>query len=135
MRFLLKMAFWLGVVLVLLPGGGASDVPKGAQVSAIDAMSLATAAASDVRGFCERKPEACVTGSQVAVALGYRAQAGAKMLYEFLNEQLAPAETGSVGGTAAMPKLAEHPGQDTLTEADRGPEWRVPQPRRDPRAS
>jgi hypothetical protein len=132
MRFLLRMAFWLGVVLVLLPSGNSQPASKAAQVSASDAMSVASAAAADARQFCERKPDACVIGSHVAVALGYRAQAGAKMVYDFLTEQLGPAETGSV--TPAAPRTATRPGRDTLTSADLGPGWRGPPVREDKRS-
>ena len=87
MRFLLRMAFWLTVILVLLPSGGSQPAPK-VDVSATDAMSAAGATVADMKQFCGRQSEACAVGSQVAVALGHRAQAGAKMLYEFLNERL-----------------------------------------------
>ncbi len=40
MRFLLRMAFWLTVILVLLPSGGSQPPPK-VDVSAADAMSAA----------------------------------------------------------------------------------------------
>ena len=106
MRFLLRMAFWLTVVLVLLPSGGSQPAPK-VNVSAVDAMSAAGATVSDMKQFCGRQSEACAVGSQVAVALGHRAQAGAKMLYEFLNERLGPHDTGALtkprreGGAAA----------------------------------
>ncbi|MEA2984747.1 MAG: hypothetical protein QOD94_1001, partial [Alphaproteobacteria bacterium] len=93
MRFLLRLAFWLGVVLVVLPSAGTQTAPK-VEVSAGDAFSAARAAVSDAQKFCERQPDACVFGSQAAVAIGQRAQAGAKMLYEFLNEQLGPSDTG-----------------------------------------
>jgi hypothetical protein len=124
MRFLLRMAFWLGVVLVLLPSAGTQPLPK-SQVGAAEAVTAAKAAVSDLRGFCERQAEACNVGTQAAVAIGQRAQAGAKMLYEFLNEQLGPMETGTVGAAKAS--------QHTLTPADLEPAWRGPQPRRDPR--
>ena len=78
MRFLLRMAFWLTVILVMLPSGGSQPTPK-VNVSAIEAMSAAKATVSDMRSFCDRQPEACTIGSQTAVALGHRAQAGAKM--------------------------------------------------------
>ena len=79
---------------------------------------------ADLRGFCSRQPDACTVGSQVATAIGYKAQAGAKMLYEVLTEALAPRETGSVangttrGGrsaksasekSSARTGLAKHP--------------------------
>jgi len=124
MRFLLRVAFWLGVVLVLLPSAGSDPVPK-PQVGAVDAMSAAKAAVSDLRGFCERQPDACSVGSQAAAVIGQRAQAGAKMLYEFLNDQFGP---GAVATTGAV-----KPSQHTLTPADLAPAWHGPQPRRDPR--
>jgi hypothetical protein len=91
MRFLLRMAFWLGLIVVLLPRGE-SQPASNASVSAIDAMSAATATVGDMRQFCERQPEACVVGSQAAVALEDRAKAGAKRLYDMFNEKLAASE-------------------------------------------
>ena len=58
MRFLLRMMFWLGVIVVLLPRGESQPAPN-ASVSAIGAMSAATATVGDMRQFCERQPEAC----------------------------------------------------------------------------
>src|SRR4029077_12671197 len=93
MFFLLRMAFWLSVVCVLLPGGTKSTSPD-AQIDATQAMTLAGAAVSDARGFCERQPDACKVGGKVAVALGHKAEAGARTLYEFvstkMNEKSAP---------------------------------------------
>jgi hypothetical protein len=121
MRFLLRMAFWLGVVLVLLPSAGTEQSSK-TQVGTVEAVSAARAAIGDLRGFCERQPEACSIGSQAAIVIGHRAQAGAKMLYEFLNERLGPQET--VGSTGK-------PSRSTLTSEDREPTWRGQQPHRD----
>src|SRR5580704_14246440 len=92
MRFLLRMAFWLGVVAVLLPRDGTAPASS-AQISATDAMSAATATVGDMRQFCERQPDACSVGSQAAVALEDRAKAGAKRLYEMFNEKR-PANEG-----------------------------------------
>ncbi len=130
MRFLLRLAFWLTVVLVLLPSGGSQPASK-VNVSAIDAMSAAGAAMSDVKGFCGRQADACEVGSHVAVALGQRAQAGAKMLYEFLSEKFGPHDTGSIG--KAGPQRTARPSQHTLTADDLAPSWRGPLPQRDPR--
>jgi hypothetical protein len=160
MRFLLRMAFWLGLIVVLLPRGE-SQPASNASVSAIDAMSAATATVGDMRQFCERQPEACVVGSQAAVAIEDRAKAGAKRLYEMLNERLAGNETDKViPATAAknaksvpLPTArpsqlaspatprnaaqstsqtsAQAASQNTLTPADLVPAWRGPAPRRD----
>jgi Family of unknown function (DUF5330) len=122
MRFLLRVAFWLGVVLVLLPSAGTEPTPK-TQVGTVEAISAARAAVGDLRTFCDRQADACNIGSQAAVAIGHRAQAGAKMLYEFLNEQLGPQSNDAVGSTG---KASQH----TLTPADLEPTWRGQQPHR-----
>ena len=96
MFFLLRMAFWLGVVLLLLPTGAAQRSPSVSEVNASEAISAASATVGDVRGFCTRQPDACTVGSQVATAIGYKAEAGAKMLYEVLSEAMAPRETGTI---------------------------------------
>ena len=141
MFFLLRMVFWLGLVLVALSVGSAQRSPSGTKVSATEAISAASATVGDLRGFCERQPEACTVGSQVATAIGYRAQAGAKMLYEALSEAMAPRETGSVtngknGTKSALEKSnAERASQSTLTPADLAPAWRGPAPRKDAKHS
>ena len=129
MFFLLRMAFWLGVVCVLLPGGTKSTSPD-ANIDAKQAVTLASAAVSDVRGFCDRQPDACVAGGKVAVALGHKAEAGARTIYEFitakLNEKSAPAEKAGA-------KIVSTPGRGTLTSADMAPAWHAPVPLPPPR--
>jgi Family of unknown function (DUF5330) len=136
MFFLLRMAFWLGIVLVLLPSGSAQRDSSATQVGASDAISAASATVGDLRQFCSRQPDACTVGSQVATAIGYKAQAGAKMLYEFLTEALAPHTTGSLASSkgqrgAAAKAVLENASQNTLTPADLAPVWRGPTPRKD----
>ncbi len=141
MFFLLRMAFWLGLVLVLLPSGSAQPNAPRAEVGASEALSAASATVGDLRGFCTRQPDACTVGSQVAMAIGYKAQAGAKMLYDFLTEALAPRETGSLtsgaprggGSVKATPDKSspERTSQSTLTPSDLAPAWRGPVPRKD----
>ena len=48
MFFLLRMAFWLGLVLVLLPRDKAPEMAKAPQIGASEAISAATAAVSDM---------------------------------------------------------------------------------------
>ena len=136
MRFLLRMAFWLVVILALLPSGGSQPTPK-VNVSAVDAMSAATATVTDMRSFCDRQAYACAIGSQAAAAIGQRAQAGARMVYEYLNEHLGPNETGTVHAATgkAIPLPPERPSRHTLSPADQTPPWRGPQPRKDARGA
>jgi hypothetical protein len=124
MFFLLRMAFWLCVVCVLLPSGTKSTSSE-AQIDATQAVTLASAAVSDMRGFCERQPDACVTGGKVAVALGHKAEAGARTLYDFvakLREKSAPNEKAN-----AKPSGPDA-GQGTLTPTDMAPGWHTPVP-------
>jgi Family of unknown function (DUF5330) len=139
MFFLLRMAFWLSIVLILLPTGSSQPQPANA-VAATDAISAASATVGDLRQFCTRQPDACTVGSQVATELGYKAQAGAKMLYEFLTDTLATKNTGALGsrfGKTALDKPAmdqaafNRASQNTLTTTDLAPAWRGPAPRRD----
>ena len=84
MFFLLRMAFWLGLVLVLLPLEKTPESDKSPQVGASEAVSAATAAVSDMSQFCKRQPAACEVGGQAATAIGHRAQAGARKLYQMI---------------------------------------------------
>jgi len=116
MFFLLRMAFWLGVVLILLPSSFTQRGPSTNDVGTGDAISAASATVEDLRGFCTRQPDACTVGSHLATAIGYKAQAGA-----------------GNGGDAktAQTKSPQRASQNTLTPADLAPVWRGPQPRKD----
>ncbi len=148
MFFLLRMAFWLSVVCVLLPSGGTKATSPDAQIDATQAMSLAGAAVSDMRGFCDRQPNACEVGGKVAVAIGHKAEAGARTLYEFVTAKLND-NSGSSEKTAAKLHPASASGQGTLnvalqkapngtlTAVDMQPVWHAPvplPPRREARA-
>src|SRR3954467_12477340 len=97
MFFLLRMAFWLGLVLVLLPREKTPESEKLPQVGASEAVSAATAAVSDMSQFCKRQPAACEVGGQAATVIGQRAQAGARKLYQIITDKRAADHTGSIG--------------------------------------
>jgi len=149
MFFLLRMAFWLGLVLVLLPTDKSSDPDKGPQIGASEAISAATAAVSDMSQFFNRQPAACTVGGQAATVIGERAQSGAKKVYQFITDKAeknekndkkapeptekankkAPDHTGSIG----MPDDRDPDESQTvaivhqtLTEDDLAIDWRPP---------
>ena len=131
MFFLLRMAFWLGVVCVLLPGNSAKLLPE-SQIDTASAVSAAGAAVTDMRGFCERQPQACVVGGKVAVAIGTKAEAGARTLYELISSKLSERTAGS--DQKSVPVSL----QGTLTPSDITPAWHSPvplPPRREARAN
>jgi hypothetical protein len=130
MFFLLRMAFWLGLVLVLLPREKTPESEKLPQLGASEAVSAATAAVSDMSQFCKRQPAACEVGGQAATVIGHRAQEGARKLYQIITDKKSPDRTGSIGNVenadASAPGLAP---RDTLMPDDLQVDWRgVPQP-------
>jgi len=143
MWFLLRMAFWLGLVLLLLPRDKNADSQKLPQISAQEAVQAATAAVSDMSQFCKRQPSACEVGGQAATVIGARAQEGARKIYQMMKpaegdrkssepekkpaetDKKAPDHTGSIGGEEGDPALIEMASQDTLTPNDLLADWRA----------
>ncbi len=148
MFFLLRLAFWLGLVLVLLPRDKTPESEKLPQISVSDAVQAATAAMSDMGQFCKRQPQACEVGGQAATAIGVRAQDGARKIYRSVTDKKAdekksedrksddkkseadkraPDHTGSIGAAEIEdPLLAEMAPRDTLTEQDLATDWHLP---------
>ena len=138
MWFLLRLAFWLGLVLVLLPRDKTPESQKLPQISAQEAVQAATAAMSDMSQFCKRQPSACEVGGQAATVIGVRAQDGARKVYQSITDKKpteaakdnvkdkkVPDHTGSIGvADAGEPTLAQIAPHDTLSTDDLAVEWR-----------
>jgi hypothetical protein len=142
MFFLLRMAFWLGLVLVLLPREKTPESEKMPQIGASQAVQAATAAVSDMSQFCKRQPQACEVGGQAATVIGVRAQDGARKVYQSITDKKpaepakdgakdnaknkkTPEHTGSIGvAENAEPNLVEVAPRDTLSGDDLAVEWR-----------
>src|SRR6478735_3552864 len=95
MFFLLRVAFWLTIVLALLPSGGAQQ------------------------------------SAQAKVGIGQRAQAGARMVYDFISDHASHSgETGSVNKPKQEPRLASvrtvPASQSTLKDSDLEAVWQGP---------
>jgi hypothetical protein len=123
MFFLIRTAFWLSIVVMLLPTPDSMKSEGG--VGATQAIGAASATMSDMKQFCVRQPDACEVGAQALTQFGHKAQASAKWLYEFLSEKLGNDKT-----TAARTKAAPadvDTSQNTLTASDTSPAWRSPQ--------
>ena len=123
MFFLIRSAFWLSIVILLLPTPEAMK-PAEPGIGAAQAVTAASATVSDMGQFCTRQPDACQVGSQALTYLGHKALASTKWLYEKLNSK-------SEQSPSPAPKaLAEADSQNTLTQADTAPAWRGAQPQR-----
>ena len=113
MMFLLRTAFWLSLVVMLIPvddgGSNATALAGAAQqpIGAIEAANAAQEALSDVGGFCARNPTACAVGARIGTTFLLKARTGARMVYEFIDGKIA-ADTTDHG---------------TLTPNDLAPVW------------
>jgi hypothetical protein len=118
MMFLLRTAFWLSIVIFLIPVDPQAEKQAEASsvqpIGALEAASAAQATISDVSGFCGRNPTACDIGGRVATTFMLKAQTGARMVYEFIDKSLAD-KTG-----------ATNVNHGTLTATDLATEWRGP---------
>src|SRR6185312_14733342 len=128
MFFLLRLVFWIGLVLVLLPRDKTPDSDKARQINTSEAISAATAAVSDMGQFCKRQPAACEVGGQAATVIGQRAQGGARKLYQIITDKRAPDHTGSIGGTENADAAPGEVARDTLTPDDMQIEWQRTSP-------
>jgi len=94
MFFLLRTTFWITLVLVLIPLGSDRDDSHFESVDPVAAYFAAHAAVADMGGFCTRNPGACKTGGEALTAIGAQARDGARIVYEFLDDQVTePNET------------------------------------------
>jgi Family of unknown function (DUF5330) len=125
MWFLVRVAFWLSIVILLLPTVPTSQTAPEPQINVTRGLSAAMAAVADVRQFCARQPDACAVASQAIVAFGEKTQAGANIIYDLMNEVNAGGATVRAQNTA---RSAQKPSQDTLTLLDRVEPWVGPQP-------
>lgn len=137
MRFLLKVAFWLGVAVLLIPTGGDSS-HRSDLVGTGDAVSAAYGVIDDLRGFCGRQPEACEIAGRLGETFTEKAQVGAKMLYDFLRERAADQgqargqfqprdhDSAATGGTYAAPAAAGS-GVQSLAPDEMQTPWRAPE--------
>jgi hypothetical protein len=116
---MLRTGLILAVGFVLLPspppdqsGTAATSGP-----SAFAYMAAAAETMADMRGFCQRNPNACVTGAAIADTVEGKVRYSLKLAYEWAND-----------GDAkdAKPGVAEFRG--TLTDEDLEPAWRKPKP-------
>ena len=99
--FLIRTAFWLGLVVLLIPVNPA-DLGEGQQpVSTIETVGAAQDLLADFIKVCDRKPEACEKGKLALSRMGLKAKEGARIVYSFLDDKTASAGTSVAGNGAA----------------------------------
>ena len=110
MGFLLRMAFWFSLVLLVIPLDAGSDLPAEQRVGPIETFLAAREALVDLTGLCDRKPEVCEVGRSAMTVVGIRAREAARLAYEALDANLGGEEdVAATGGIAGIIEDAEQP--------------------------
>ncbi|ESR22765.1 DUF5330 domain-containing protein [Lutibaculum baratangense] len=135
--FLIRLAFWLTLVLLVLPmPRSETGEASGTTISAFDALGFAQSAVSDVAGFCDRNPRACETGAMLIGTLREKAIYGSQLVYRSLSAEPdtdpslagpdAPEGPDPQAGPDSGVAAPLRPSLDTLSEEDRQVSWRGP---------
>jgi hypothetical protein len=121
--FLIRTAFWLAIVILLLP----TDSKQQSEV-----YGTAQAAVKDVTGFCDRNPDACAKGMDVFQIFMQKAEFGFEMLMGFIENKDVAASNAADVPAAYIPDPSEptsfepNPSLDTLEPQDLQPAWNGP---------
>jgi hypothetical protein len=121
--FLIRTAFWLAIIILLLP----TDTKQQSEV-----YGTAQAAVKDVTGFCDRNPDACAKGLDVFQVFVQKAEFGFQMLMGFVENKDVAASNAADTPAASIPEPAApasfepSPSQDTLEPQDLRPAWSDP---------
>ena len=120
MGFLIRTAFWLTIIVLLLP----TDETQRNEV-----YGTAEAAVKDVASFCDRNPETCARGKNAFAVFVQKAQFGARMLMDLISN-------GAGGSDSAQQSTEIDPfgpapldlggSQDTLAPEDLEEAWSGP---------
>lgn len=82
---LIKVCFWIAVVVMFLPEDG-GNVNSKSSITAASAIELASTGIQDVGGFCARNPNACLQGKEAIASLSQKTIRTARSIYEYIQE-------------------------------------------------
>lgn len=140
--FLIKAAFWICVVIMLVPvdtGPAKVETATKAQYSeplSHQAVGAARATVTDMSSFCDRNPDVCQTGSKFLTHFAAKAAAVAGKVFTMVSSSSAPAPrvapnaaTQPAGLDRNAPAGSSEPAfepvrtQRTLLPSDRSAPW------------
>lgn len=149
--FLFRLLIAFVLIVLFIPLGRNPQGDSDGIGGAVAAITAATAAVSDMRGFCDRQPGACAAGAQALSAMGERARAGAEAVQTLVarEQNKAPGGASAEDGETAYapasatalssflnriananvdvgPVGAAASPRDTLLPGDRQPAWQKP---------
>lgn len=87
MGFLIKSAFWLSLVLLIIPIDVSEQRGDQPAVGPIDAFFAAREAVGDIGGMCERKPYVCDVGRSAVQTITLKARETIRIAGIMLDEE------------------------------------------------
>jgi hypothetical protein len=120
--FFIRMAFWLGVAVMLLP----TDAQQQARL-----YSTAVNAVERASTFCDRNTRTCEMGAQAWAAFLKKAEFGARLVGDMISSRVGHPETAALA-TPPRQKVSTATRADvqsTLLPTDLQPAWRGPSAR------
>jgi Family of unknown function (DUF5330) len=108
--FLIRAAFWLTIVVLLIPGDSESQAPA-PRVSILQALSAAELAVHDISRICEREPVACQTGSNALGVLGQKLRYGTELLTKYMEKAPETDGPANVSNSGLRPEEIRIPWQ------------------------
>lgn len=87
---LIKGTFWFSLVLIALPLFSAESTDRleeGPQFQTAGSMAAVWTLYDDITSICEREPQVCEVGTHTIGVLGARAKEGARIAYQYLDDQ------------------------------------------------
>jgi Family of unknown function (DUF5330) len=112
---LIKTAFWLGLVVLILP----TDQQQQAKL-----MNTASAAVERASTFCDRNASTCAMGAQVWTTFVRKAEFGFHMAMDLINKRGERREGGEAPATIKVQTQPVAPLRGTLKPGDFQPTWR-----------
>lgn len=88
---LFKGCLWFSLVLIALPlfdADSTKRLEQGPNFETAGSVSAAMSLYQDVTSICEREPDVCDVAGHTVGVLGARAKEGARIAYQFLDDQL-----------------------------------------------
>ena len=116
--FLIRTAFWLTLIILLLPTNESQQR---------DVYGTAEAAVKDLGAFCTRNPHVCDKSKEAFDVFSQKAQFGAKMLMDFVTDSGDEVQTTADESRGRrFPSIFNRDSQNTLSNDDRRPAWSGP---------
>jgi Family of unknown function (DUF5330) len=135
---MLRNLIIVGVAIAFMPSPppGENDVTP-VSMGAFAYMAAAAETVADLRSFCQRNPNVCVTAGSMAQTLESKAKYSAKLMYEWADDAKSESRKNDLPqdvaladpietSTAAKPAVSLKESQNTLTLADVVVPWRKP---------